>query len=87
MGARPADIVSLVLSQGLRLVGLGLIFGLLATFALTRILTSFLFGICPADPITFAGVSLLLVALGLLACLIPAHRASKVDPMVALRYE
>ncbi len=87
LGARPADIVSLVLSQGLRLVGLGLIFGLLATFALTRILTSFLFGISPTDPITFAGVSLLLVALGLLACLIPAHRASKVDPMVALRYE
>ena len=79
--------VALVLRQGMRLVVLGLGLGLLAALGLTRVMRSLLYGVTPTDPATFAGVCLLLVAVALLACWLPARRAARVDPMVALRSE
>ena len=87
MGAQPEDVLKLVLRQGTALIAVGLGLGLAASFALTRVISSFLFGVSATDPATFAGIVLLLGAVALLACYIPARRATKVDPMVALRYE
>jgi putative ABC transport system permease protein len=87
LGARAADVLWLVLSRGLRLVLWGTLVGLGAALAVTRALTSLLFDVKPSDPMTLVGVSLLLAAVTLLACYIPARRAAKVDPVVALRYE
>ncbi|MFZ3255479.1 MAG: FtsX-like permease family protein, partial [Candidatus Acidiferrales bacterium] len=87
LGAEPRDVLRLVLRQGLILAVLGLAIGLAASFALTRALSSQLFGISAADPLTFGAVALLLLAVALLACYIPARRAMRTDPMVALRYE
>jgi putative ABC transport system permease protein len=87
LGAEKDDILNLIVALGFRLAVAGIILGMAGALALTRVLTSLLFGITPNDPITFGAVALLLVGLALLACYIPARRATKVDPMVALRYE
>lgn len=87
LGAEPYDVLRLVLRQGLTLAGLGLAFGLAASFALTRVLSSELFGISATDPFTFAAVAALLLLVAFLACFIPARRAMRTDPMIALRYE
>jgi putative ABC transport system permease protein len=87
LGAGSADVLRMVLGQGLRTIFVGVAIGIAGSFALTRTVESLLFGVTATDPLTFAAVTLLLVAAALLACFIPARRATKVDPMVALRYE
>jgi len=87
LGAQAADVMRLVMRQGLRLVIIGVAIGLLISAAATRVLSAALFGISPTDPLTFGGISLLLGLVAMLACWIPARRATKVDPLVALRHE
>jgi putative ABC transport system permease protein len=87
LGAATGDILHLIIALGFRVTLAGIIVGMAGAFALRRVLGSLLFGITSTDPITFGAVALLLVAVALLACYIPARRATKVDPMVALRYE
>lgn len=87
MGAQAEDVLKLVLKQGTALIVIGLGLGLAAAFAFTRVISSFLFDVSATDPAIFAGIGVLLGAVALLACYIPARRATKVDPMVALRYE
>jgi predicted permease len=87
LGAERGSVFGMVLAQGARLAGLGIGIGLLSALGVTRLMTSFLYGVQATDPPTFAGVSLLLVAVALLACYLPARRATRVDPMVALRHE
>jgi putative ABC transport system permease protein len=87
LGAQRRDVMRLVLVRGARLALAGTAIGLLASFGLTRLMSSLLYGISASDPLTFAAVAIVLVAVALLACYIPAHRAMRVDPLVALRYE
>ena len=87
LGAQRADLIRLVLREGVAATVLGLAMGVIGALVLTRVLSSLLYGIRPTDPLTFAGVSAFLLAVTLAANYIPARRATKVDPMVALRYE
>jgi len=87
LGARPKDISRSVVRQGLALAAVGIVLGATAALALTRLLTSLLFGVRPQDPATLLAVGLLLSGVAVVASYIPARRAAKVDPMVALRYE
>jgi putative ABC transport system permease protein len=87
LGAQPLQVLRLVVGHGLALALVGVGIGLAAAFALTRLMSSMLFGVSATDPLTFGGLAALLVGVALLACYVPARRASRVDPMVALRYE
>jgi putative ABC transport system permease protein len=86
-GAESGKILGLVLRQGLTLTAMGLAVGLVAAFWVTRFMESLLVGIAPSDPVTFAGIAVLFVAIATAACLVPARRAARVDPVVALREE
>jgi putative ABC transport system permease protein len=87
LGAQRLDVLKLVVGHGMRLTVIGLTIGLAASFALTRLMSSMLFGVSATDPLTFLAISVLLASVALLACYFPARRATRVDPMVALRYE
>jgi len=87
LGAERSDVFKLVIKKGLLLIVVGLVIGVAGALALTRVLRSLLYGVTVTDPVTFVGVSLLLMVVGLVACYIPARRATKIDPMSALRYE
>jgi putative ABC transport system permease protein len=87
LGASPADVLKQVFLEGSRLAALGLALGLIAALALTRLMASLLFGVKPSDPVTLGVAAALLAFVALAACYIPARRATRVDPLVALRYE
>jgi putative ABC transport system permease protein len=87
LGATTGNVLRMVIGQGLRTILIGIVIGTAGAFALTRTVSSMLFGVTATDPVTFTGVTLVLVVAALLACYIPARRATKVDPMIALRYE
>jgi putative ABC transport system permease protein len=87
LGAQPRDMLRLVIGQGVRLALYGVGLGLIAAFAFAHFLSALLFGVTSTDPVSFATVVITLLAVVLLACYIPARRAMRVDPMVALRYE
>jgi putative ABC transport system permease protein len=87
LGAQSSDVLKLIVGQGMLLTLVGIVIGLAAAYGLTRMMSSLLFGVGASDPWTFAGVAALLVGIALLACYLPARRATKVDPLVALRYE
>jgi predicted permease len=87
LGAKRIDVLRMVLGEGLKMTILGVFIGLLAALALTHLMASTLYGVSPTDPLTFAGVATFLFLIALLACYVPARRAMRVDPIVALRYE
>ena len=87
LGAKRGDVLSLVVRQGMTMAVLGLGIGLVGAFFVSRLLRGMLFGVSPTDPLTFVGVSFVLLLVSMLACLIPARRATRVDPIIALRAE
>jgi ABC-type antimicrobial peptide transport system permease subunit len=87
LGARSSDVMKMVLGQGTKLAAVGVGIGLVGAFALTRVMSTLLFEVSVTDPVTFAAVVALLAIVALLACYIPARRATKVDPLIALRCE
>lgn len=87
LGAQTRDVLKLIVGQGMKLALIGIGVGLLAALAATRLMATLLYGVSATDPLTFAGVALLLTVIALLACWLPAHRATKTDPLIALRYE
>ena len=87
LGAKGRDVVWMVTSTGLKLALIGVAIGGALSFGLTRLITSFLYDVTPTDPTTYGLVAIVLIAVALLACIIPARRGARVDPMVALRYE
>ncbi|HXR39822.1 MAG TPA: FtsX-like permease family protein, partial [Terracidiphilus sp.] len=87
LGAQRMDAMKLILRQALALAGIGIALGLGATFYATRVLQDMLYGVSARDPLTFGAVIALMLAVALLASYVPARRATKIDPMVALRYE
>ena len=87
LGARHVDVLRLVLADGARMMLVGIAFGVLAALGLTHWMSSMLFGVTPTDPLTFVAVAAALCGIGLCACYVPAHRAMRVDPILALRHE
>src|SRR5688500_7063814 len=87
LGAERADVLRLVVRQGMTMTMIGLALGLIGAYLLSRLIAGLLYGVSATDPLTFAGVSIVLLAVALLACLLPARRATRVNPIVALRTE
>jgi putative ABC transport system permease protein len=87
LGAQAADVLRLIIGQGIKLVVIGVALGLGGAYALTRLISSLLFGVGTKDTLTFVVVAAVLALIALVACYVPARRATKVDPLVALRYE
>jgi len=87
LGAQPRNILAIILRQGLGIALAGSVIGLAGALVVSRLMATLLYGVRPTDPLTFAGVALLLIGVALLACYIPARRAIRVDPLIALRYE
>ena len=87
LGARPADVLRMVVAHGLKLFLLGLAIGIAGALALSRLLAHLLFGVSAGDPLSYVSVTVLLAAVTLLACYLPARRAMRLEPMAALRYE